>query len=152
MIRRRDEFIAGLGGAAIVGSRVAATQQKLATIGLLGTTTPSAWAPWTSALVQRLRELGWIEGRTIDIQYRWAEANTNRYSEIAAEFVQRKVDVIVTSGGAVSSVKKLTSTIPIVFALSTDPVRSGLVESLARPGGNITGLSSQAIEASSKRL
>ena len=99
------------------------------------------WSHWAAAFVQRLRELGWIEGRTVAIEYRWAEGRSERFAEIAAEFVRLKVDVIVTAGGAVLAAKQATSIIPIVFALANDPVGSGLVASLARPGGNVTGLS-----------
>jgi putative ABC transport system substrate-binding protein len=102
--------------------------------------------------VQRLRELGWIEGRTVAIEYRWAEGRGERYSEIAAEFVQLKVDVILTVGGAVPASKQATSVIPIVFAIAVDPVGTGLVASLARPGGNVTGLSMQAADLAGKRL
>ena len=105
-----------------------------------------------AAFVQRLRELGWIEGRTIAIEYRWAEGHGERFAEIAAEFVRLKVDVIVTSGGAVLAAKQATSLIPIVFAVATDPVGGGLVASLARPGGNVTGLSSQSTDLAGKRL
>jgi putative tryptophan/tyrosine transport system substrate-binding protein len=84
--------------------------------------------------VGRLRELGWIEGRTVAIEYRWAEGHNERYREIAAEFVQIKVDIIVTERGAVVSAKQATSTIPIVFAVADDPLGAGLVTSLARPG------------------
>jgi len=118
----------------------------------LGTSTPSAWAPWTAALVQRLGELGWIEGRTIAIEYRWAEAHTEHFAEIAAEFVRLKVDIIVTAVPAVAALKQATSVIPIVFALGSDPVGGGLVASLARPGGNVTGLSTQATILASKRV
>jgi putative ABC transport system substrate-binding protein len=102
--------------------------------------------------VQRLGELGWIDGRTIAIEYRWAEGRTERYTEIAAEFVQRKVDVIVTSGPAVLSAKQATSVIPIVFAVANDLVGTGMVASLARPGGNVTGLSIQNTETAGKRV
>src|SRR5215472_6620529 len=105
-----------------------------------------------AALVTRLGELGWIDGRTIAIEYRWSEGRTERYAEIAAEFVRRKVDVIVTVGSAVPKVKEATTVIPIVFAVGIDPVASGLVASLAKPGGNVTGLSIQAAELVSKRL
>jgi ABC transporter substrate binding protein len=94
--------------------------------------------------VQRLRELGWIEGRNVAIEYRWAEGRSERYAEIAAEFVQIKVDVIVTTGAAALAAKQTTSVIPIVFAVANDPIGSGLVAGLARPGGNVTGLSVQA--------
>ncbi len=100
----------------------------------------------------RLRELGWIEGRTIAIEYRWSEGRTERYAEIAAEFVRLKVDVIVTVGSAVPTVKQATAVIPIVFAVAIDPVSSGLVASLAKPGGNVTGLSLQATNLAGKRL
>ena len=113
---------------------------------------PSVWSNWTAAFVQRLRELGWVEGRTIAIEYRWAEGRDERYAEIAAEFVRLKVDVIVTAGGAVLATKRATSIIPIVFALALDPVGSGMVTSLARPGGNVTGLSLQSTDLTSKRL
>ena len=103
-------------------------------------------------LWQRLRDLGWIEGRTIKIEYRWSEGRPERYAEIAAEFVRLKVDVIVTVGSAVPIVKQATSAIPIVFAVGIDPVGSGLVVSLAKPGGNVTGLSIQANELAGKRL
>jgi putative ABC transport system substrate-binding protein len=117
----------------------------------LGTSTLPTWSLFTAAFVQRLRELGWIEGRTIAIEYRWAEGRSERYTEIGAEFVRLKVDVIVTLGTAVPALKQLTSAIPIVFAAALDPVGSGLVASLARPGGNVTGLSMQSTELVSKR-
>jgi putative ABC transport system substrate-binding protein len=104
------------------------------------------------SLSQRLGELGWIEGRTIAIQYRWAEGRPERYAEIAAEFVRLKVDVIVTTVPAVPAAKQVTSIIPIVFILASDPVGSGLVASLVRPGGNVTGLSTQATDLASKRV
>src|SRR5262245_25627941 len=118
----------------------------------LGSGTPSAWSPWTAAFVQRLRELGWIEGRNVAIEYRWAEGRSERYVEIAAEFVQIKVDVIVTTGAAALAAKQTTSVIPIVFAVANDPIGSGLVAGLARPGGNVTGLSVQARDLAGKRL
>jgi putative ABC transport system substrate-binding protein len=103
--------------------------------------------------VRRLNELGWIEGRTIAIEYRWAEGRSERFAEIAAEFVRLKVDVIVTSvTPAAIAAKRATSTIPIVFTLLTDPVITGLVQSMARPGGNITGLTQRASELGGKRL
>ena len=100
----------------------------------------------------RLRELGWIEGSTVTIEYRWSQGRTERYAEIAAEFVRLKVDVIVTVGSAVPIVRQATASIPIVFAVAIDPVGSGLVASLAHPGGNVTGLSIQANELAGKRL
>ncbi len=151
---KRREFITLLGGAAAAWPLAARAQQpgKLPTIGFLGSTTPSVWGPWTAAFVQRLRELGWIEGRTIAIAYRWAEGRDESYAEIAAELVRLKVDVILTIGSAVIAAKQATSVIPIVFAAAPDPVGNGLVASLARPGGNVTGLSSQSADLAGKRL
>ena len=125
---------------------------RLPTIGLLGSSTPSAWAPWTTAFQQRLRELGWTEGRSIAIEYRWAEGRNERGAEIAAEFARRKVDVIVTTGSSALAVKEAISTVPVVFALWSDPIGSGYVASLARPGGNATGLSLQSLDTAAKRL
>jgi len=139
---RRREFLTLLSGAAAWPLTARAQQPKLPTIGFLGTTSAAAWSPWTAALIQRLRELGWIEGRTMVIEYRWAEGHNERYTEIADEFVRLKVDLIFTSGGAVRAVKQVTGAIPIVFALGADPVGSGLVASLARPGGNATSVGS----------
>jgi putative tryptophan/tyrosine transport system substrate-binding protein len=151
-VKRREFITLLIGGAA--WPRVARAQQpkKLPTIGFLGTSTPSAWSQWTTAFVQRLRELGWVEGSTVAIEYRWAEGRPERYAEIAAEFVRLKVDVIVAFGAAVPAFKQATSVIPIVFAVAADPVGSGLVASLARPGGNVTGLSLQQTDAGGKRL
>ena len=150
---KRREFITLLGGAAAWPLAARAQQPgKLPTIGFLGAATASAWGSWTAAFEQRLRELGWTEGRTVAIEYRWAEGRPERYAEIAAEFVRRKVDVIVTVASAVTAVKQVTSVIPIVFALAADPVGAGLVESLARPGGNVTGLSNQQSDLAGKRI
>ena len=148
---RRREFVTLVGGAAAWPFATRAQPAKLPTVGLLGAATLSAWSLWTAAFVQRLRELGWIDGRTIAIEYRWAEGRSERFTEIGAEFVRLKVDVIVTSGNAVPALKQLTSAIPIVFAAALDPVGSGLVASLAQPGGNVTGLSVQSTELASKR-
>jgi putative tryptophan/tyrosine transport system substrate-binding protein len=151
---RRREFITLLGGAA--GWPLAARAQQrpgLATIGLLGSTTPAVESQRVAGFVQRLRELGWIEGQNISIEYRWAEGRNERFAEIAAEFVRLKVDVIVTQGtAAIIAAKQATSVIPIVFAAANDPVGTGLVASLARPGGNLTGFSSQAPDVAPKRL
>ena len=126
---------------------------KPLTIGFLGPTTPSSQSQHVAAFSQRLRELGWIEGRTITIEVRWAEGRSERFAEIAAEFVRLKVDVIVTqTTPAVLAAKQATSVIPIVFATAGDPVGTGVVASLARPGGNITGLSSQATDTAGKRV
>jgi len=154
LIRRR-EFITLLGGAVAAWPLTARAQQpaKLSIIGFLGSSTPSAMSQWVAAFVQRLRDLGWIEGRTVAIEYRWAEGRSSRAAEIAAEFVRLKVGVIVVSGTpAILAAKQATSVVPIVFATAGDPVGSGLVASLARPGGNVTGLSLQQTDLASKRL
>jgi len=150
----RRAFITLLGGAAAWPIAARAQQPgKLPTIGFLVAGTPSSHGPWVAGFVQRLRELGWIEGRTIAIEYGWAEGRSDRAAEIAAEFVRLKVDVIVTTGtAAIVTLKQATSVIPIVFAAAGDPVGTGLVASLARPGGNVTGLSLQATDLVSKRL
>src|SRR5262249_1514437 len=150
-MRRRD-FITLLGGAAAWPVVARAQQRAMPVIGFLGASTPSNWAPWTTAFVQGLRALGWVEGRTVKIEYRWAEGQSQRYAEIAAEFVRLKVDVIVTVGSAVTAAKQATATIPIVFAAATEPVESGLVASLAKPGGNVTGFSVQSVDLVGKRI
>jgi putative ABC transport system substrate-binding protein len=152
---RRREFITLLGGAAATWPLAARAQQasKLPVIGFLGSTTPTIHGQWAAAFVQRLRELGWIEARNISIEYRWAEGRNDRAAEIASEFVRLKVDVIVTWGTApVVAAKQATAVIPIVFATAGDPIATGLVVSLARPGGNLTGLSNQARDLAGKRL
>jgi ABC-type uncharacterized transport system substrate-binding protein len=149
---RRREFIFTLGGAAAAWPIAARSQQARPTIGFLGAGTPSTHGQWLAAFVQRLRELGWIEGRTVTIESRWAEGRDARFAEIAAEFVRMKVDVIVSPGAALLPAKQATSTIPIVFPVAGNPVGSGLVASLARPGGNITGLSLQQTDVAGKRL
>jgi ABC-type uncharacterized transport system substrate-binding protein len=152
---KRREFITLLGGAAAAWPLAARAQDaaKSRTIGFLGSATPSTQGEWSAAFVQHMRELGWIEGRTVRIEFRWAEGRSERYAEIAAEFVRLNVDVIVTvATQAVLAAKQATSTIPIVFAGASDPVGSGLVKSLARPGGNITGLSALGPDVATKRL
>jgi len=148
---RRREFITIIGGTAL-SSLAARAQQagKLPRIGFMGAGTASSWSEWTAAFLERLQELGWIEGRSVAIEYRWAEGSTERYGEIAEEFVRLKVDVIVTAGG--DAAKRATSTIPIVVALMADPVGQGLVSNLARPDGNVTGMSVQATDLAGKRL
>jgi putative ABC transport system substrate-binding protein len=151
---RRREFITLVGGAAAWA--LAARAQPLGkppTIGLLLPNTVAVDTPRVAALMRRLRELGWIEGRNIAVEYRWAEGRTEHLAEFAAEFVRLQVDVIVTSATTTSlAVKQATSTIPVVFAAVGDPVGAGLVASLARPGGNVTGLSLQQSDTASKRL
>jgi putative ABC transport system substrate-binding protein len=151
---RRREF-----AKAIVGSLVAwpfaahAQVRKLPTIGFLGATTAAAARDWSASFVQRLREIGWIEGQTVTIEYRWADGREARFEEIATEFVRLKVDLIVTYGTpSAAAAKKVTTAVPIVFAAAGDPVGTGLVASLARPGGNITGLSIQQTDLAGKRL
>src|SRR5262245_63453900 len=141
----RREFVALLGGATAAWPLAARAQQKLPTIGYLGSTARWTESPRDAAFLQRLRELGWIEGRTVAIEYRWAE-NRERYAEIAAEFVRLRVYVIVTFGTAVPAFKQATSAIPIVFTIDADPVGRGLVASLARPGNNVTGLSTPSTD------
>jgi putative ABC transport system substrate-binding protein len=149
---KRREFIAALGAATAWPFAVLAQPAaKLPTIGFLGPNA-SIWSPWTAAFVERLGQLGWIEGRTVAIEYRWAEGRPERVAAAAAEFVRMKVDVVLTTGSAVHAVRQATSTLPIVFAMANDPVGGGLVVSLAKPGGNITGLSTQGTDAAGKRL
>src|SRR5436190_3100696 len=151
-LKRRD-FITLLGGAA--AWPIAANAQRSArspTIGYLGSSTALAQSPWVSAFVRRLNELGWIEGRTVAIEYRWAEGRNERFAEISAEFVRLKVDVIFASGSGALAAKQATSVIPIIFPVAGDPVGIGLVASLARPGGNVTGLSLQQTDTAGKRL
>jgi putative ABC transport system substrate-binding protein len=150
-MRRRD-FITLIGGAAAAWPfAVRAQQPKPPTIGFLGGEA-STWSDWTAAFVRRLRELGWIEGRTVAIEFRWSEGRPERIAEIAQEFVRLKVDVIVTNDSSASTLKRATSVIPIAFVLGYDPVAIGLVASLARPGGNVTGLSIQSPDLAGKRL
>jgi len=151
---RRRQFLCIVGGAAAAWPQLVSAQQpaKRPTVGFLGTSTSAAWRPWILAFVQRLHELGWIDGRTVAIEVRWAEGKSERFAEIAAEFVRLNVDVIVTSGAAAPAAKQVTSAIPIVFMLANDPVGSGIVGSLSQPGGNVTGLSSQSRDLAGKRL
>src|SRR5262249_7186253 len=152
-IARRKFLATLLGGAAVAWPVAARAQQsgKLPTIGFLGANA-TAWGPWTAAFVARLRELDWIEGRTVAIEYRWTEGRPERAAEFAAELVRLKPDVIVTNASSAPRVKQATSVIPIVFVLGNDPLGVGLVASLARPGGNVTGLSLQQADIAGKRL
>jgi putative ABC transport system substrate-binding protein len=149
---KRRAFITLLGGAAVAWPLAARAQQpgKVPTIGFLGGDSTS-WGPWVAAFVARLRELGWIGRRTVEIEYRWMEGRPERAAEFAAEFVRLKVDIIVTNFSSALAVKHATSIIPIVFVLGNDPLGSGIVTNLARPGGNVTG---QALRQTSagKRL
>jgi ABC transporter substrate binding protein len=150
---RRREFISLLGGAAAWPLAARAQQPaKLPTIGLLGGSTAASQHPGVTALVRRLSELGWSEGRTVAIEYRWAEGRSERFADIAAEFVRLKVDVIFAMGTeAALAAKQATATIPIVFPAAGDPVGTGLAVSLSRPGGNVTGLSNLARDLTAKR-
>ena len=125
---KRREFITLLGGAAAAWPLSARAQQraKLPIIGFLGPTTPDTWSQYLKVFVQQLHELGWIEGRTVAIEYRWAEGRSERFADIAAEFVRLKVDIIVTGGVAVPAAKQATLVIPIIFAVENDPVGAGL--------------------------
>jgi putative ABC transport system substrate-binding protein len=151
----KRELITLLGAAAAAWPVSARGQQqggKLPTIAFLGTGTASGWQPWVATFVQRLRSLGWSEGRTVMLEYRWGEGRRERFAGIAAEFVRLKVDIIVSGGSAVPLLKQATSVVPIVFVLATDPVGGGLVASLSRPGGNATGLSNQGSDLAGGRL
>ena len=153
-MRRRD-FIAGIVGSATAGPLAAGAQQtgKLPTVGLIGAGTASTQGQLAAAFAQRLRELGWVDGHSVAIEYRWAEGRNERAAEMAAELVRLKVNVIVTSGTpATAAAQQATSAIPIVFTVVGDPVFSGFVSSLARPGGNLTGLSNQGADTAAKRL
>src|SRR5580692_9075273 len=152
---RRREFITLLGGATASWPLVARAQQArhVPIIGYVAPTNPLIPSRSTGAFLQRLRELGWIEGQTITIESRWAAGRPERLDEIAAEFVRMKVDLIVTSSTNDSIVmKQVAPQIPMVFAVSGDPVGFGLVASLARPGGNVTGLSLQSPDSAGKRV
>jgi putative ABC transport system substrate-binding protein len=152
-MRRREVFPLFI--AATVWPLVARAQNSgnLPIIGFLGATAPSIAPDRTAAFVQRLSELGWNDGRTIKIEYQWAEGRDERAVQLAAEFVRHRVDIIVTSGvPAILAAKQATSEIPIVFAVAADPVGAGLVASLANPGGNVTGLSNQSADLAGKRL
>ena len=151
---RRREFIQLIGGAAAAWPMVAWGQQpaKIPVVGFLVAGSQTSHGAWVAAFAQRMSELGWTEGRNITFEYRWAVGDNQRMTEIAAEFVQRKVDAIVSSANGVNVARQATSSIPIVFAAYSDPVASGLTESLARPGGNVTGLTVQPSDLASKRV
>src|SRR6516225_7617911 len=150
----RRELLAALGGAAAAWPLAAGAQQaRVPTIGWLGGATPATQNQWAVAFTQRLRQLGWSEGTSITIEYRWAEGRPERFAEIAAEFVRLKVDVILAAGTeAALAAKQATAIIPIVFPVAGDPVGTGLVASLTRPGANLTGVSNQSRDLAAKRL
>jgi putative tryptophan/tyrosine transport system substrate-binding protein len=152
---KRREFFTLLGSVVAAWPLAARAQQarRLPTIGFLGSGTAAALGGWTAAFVKRLRELGWIEGRTVAIEYRWAEGRNEYSAEFAAEFVRLNVDAIVTVGTPTTvAATHATSIIPIVFVAAGDPVNTGLVASLARPGANVTGVSNQQSDVAAKRL
>jgi putative ABC transport system substrate-binding protein len=153
VITRRD-FAAAVGCAAAWPIAARGQQAgKLPTIGFLGGGSATSQRTWAAAFARRLRELGWIEDRTVAIEYRWAEGRPERYTEIVAEFIRLKVDVILAAGSeAALAAKRETAVIPIVFSTAGDPIGSGLVASLARPGGNVTGLSNQGSDLGGKKL
>jgi len=150
---RRREFITLIGAAATAWPLAAGAQQsgRLPIIGILGVT-GLIFGPWVAAFAERLSKLGWIEGRTIIIKYRWSEGRSDRVAEIADEFARQGVDVILAYGGAVPALRQATASIPIVFAPANDAVGTGLVRSLSRPGANVTGLSVQQGEIAGKRF
>jgi putative ABC transport system substrate-binding protein len=149
---RRREFLGLAAIAAGWSSKAQAQSPQIRKVGFLGTASPSVWKEWVAAFEGRLRALGWAEGRTISIRYQWAAGDTTKYREIAEEFVRDKVDVIVTSGAGAFVIREITTVVPIVFTVDIDPLASGLVQSLARPGRNMTGNSLQAADAAGKRI
>jgi putative ABC transport system substrate-binding protein len=150
----RRKFIMLAGGTAAAWPLAALAQQPaMPVIGFLGQSTRSAASEWVAAFDKRLRELGWIEGRTVHIDYRWGEGSSERAAQLAKEFVRLGVDIIVTSGTPqVTAAKQATSVVPIVFATAGDPVGTGVVASLAHPGGNATGLATLGADLAGKRL
>jgi len=152
-MRRRD-FIILLAGAMGGWPSAGRAQQKvLPVVGFLNTGSPGPTAPFVAAFLQGLHETGYVEGQNVAIEYRWAEGNDDRLPGLAADLVGRKVDVIATIAAAPAlAAKKATSTIPIVFAGVGDPIGSGLVASLARPDGNLTGFSNINVELTPKRF
>jgi putative ABC transport system substrate-binding protein len=140
----------------VIASRVLGAQQKeMPLIGFLSGVSPGSYAPYVAAFRRGLSEAGYIEGQNLTIEYRWAEGRYDRLPALAAELVGRKVDAIAATGGGPSTAqaaKRATATIPIVFVAGTDPVEDGLIPSLARPGGNVTGISMMLVELTPKRI
>jgi putative tryptophan/tyrosine transport system substrate-binding protein len=151
-MRRRDFLGLVIASTAFAWPRLSLAQQsgKLPIIGFVGAT-PAMWAPWTAAFVDRLKALGWIDGQTVKLEFRWAEGRPELQTQFAQEFAKLNPSVIVAGGNAVPALMKVTSTIPIVF-FSLDPLGAGMVKSLARPGGNMTGISLQTLDAANKRF
>jgi len=151
-MKRRD-FLGALAGAAAASPLALRAQpRKVPTIGFMGTTSAAAWQSWTAAFVNRLSQLGWVEGQSVAIEYRWADGMQQNFDRFSQEFTRLNADVILTSGAAGAAVKRATSVIPVVLALANDPVGDGLVANLSRPGGNITGLSLQTPDLVGKRI
>jgi putative tryptophan/tyrosine transport system substrate-binding protein len=150
---KRRYFIGLVAGAAAAWplSVLAQDTGKLPTVVYLGGASATE-GKWFTAFVERFGELGWVEGHTVALESQWSDGRAERVAEMAAELVRRKVDVIVTYGGAVATIKRATASIPIVFAIAIDPLGAGLVANLSHPGGNVTGLSLQAADVASKRL
>jgi putative tryptophan/tyrosine transport system substrate-binding protein len=149
---RRREFIALLGGAAGWPIATHAQQPGMPVIGFLGPPSPGPYAPYVTGFARGLKDAGYVEGQNVAIEYRWAENQNDRLPALAAELVRRQVSVIATLGTGAMAAKVATTTIPIVSLLGEDPVRLGLVASLARPGGNLTGLNLFSGELTAKRL
>jgi putative ABC transport system substrate-binding protein len=152
---RRREFVTALGGAAVAWPlTVRAQQTAMPVIGFLGSETSALWTDRVAAFRQGLSEIGYVEGRNVAIEYRWAEGHNERLPALAIDLVQRQVTVLVVLGGTASAlaVKAATTTVPIVFRMATDPVETGLVASLNRPGGNVTGVTTMGVELGSKQL
>jgi putative tryptophan/tyrosine transport system substrate-binding protein len=150
---RRREFITLLGSAAVAWPHVAHAQQTaLPVVGFLNTGAPDLLPHHVSAFRQALNETGYVEGRNVAIEYRWADGRYDRLPALAADLVRRKVAVIVANGPAVPSAKLATATIPIVFVTGVDPVATGLVASLNQPGGNLTGVTTLDVELGPKLL